>query len=77
MESARYAVEVVAGLIPGQAMPEFTRQFFVSSSEWRLYQSEGPQALTEAGPWQEARKYAESLVDPDRLNWVSLSWVWF
>ena len=33
-ESARAAWEVTAGLIPGQAMPEYTRRWALTSSEW-------------------------------------------
>lgn len=34
MESARAAIEVTAGLIPGQAMPEYTRRWGITSANW-------------------------------------------
>jgi hypothetical protein len=73
VQRAKYAVEVVAGLIPGQPMPEFTKQFWVTSDEWRSL----PTLESIQDKWGEANQYAESLMNPDRLNWVQISWVWF
>jgi hypothetical protein len=74
-QNVRYAVEVKAGLIPGQPTPEFTRQWFVTTDEWRRgehHSVEDPESA-----WSQARAYAEQLVDPAVVNWVSLEWVWF
>jgi hypothetical protein len=65
---ARCAFEVVAGVIPGQPMAEFTKQWWLATGD----PDERFQEL-----YTEARRYAESLIDPSRLNWVRLEWVWF
>lgn len=78
MSSARYAVEVMAGVIPGQPIDELTRRWFVSSEEWAREAKSGSHQVTdERSPWWKARDYAETLVDPSRVNWVQIQWVWF
>jgi len=77
------AWEVVAGVIPGEPIPEHTKIF--------PYQAEDREAdIKLAGtitmePRQskfrqlhkEANAYAESLIDPRYLNWVQVTWIWF
>ena len=76
-ESVRYAVEVNAGLVPGQPMPEFTKQWFVTSNEWAAAGEGSHNPDIEGSPLQEAIAYAKTLYDPGMLNWVRLDWVWF
>ena len=75
--SARCAVDVMAGVVPGKAEDEFTRRWFITSDEW--YAAEGPEQnhlLTDIAG--KASGYATFLmVQPDRFNWVKSEWVWF
>lgn len=74
MESARCCWEVVAGLIPGKnPEPEFTKQWWITSAQWA---SDDGLALWEKGR-DEAYDYAKTLLDPNRLNWVRVDWIWF
>lgn len=78
MANLRYAVEVMAGLIPGRPDPEFTKRFLVTSKEWADESGNGSHAVSnESSPWAEAVAYAATLVDPSRVNWVKVEWVWF
>jgi len=60
--------EVTAGLLPGRAEPEYTRRFNFTSAH-------SNDQFVEIGA--EATRYAASLIDPNRLNWVRIDWVWF
>lgn len=74
-ESARYAVEVQAGLIPNQPEPELTKRWFVTSKEWHESEDQAFLLVTTNG---QALAYAQYLMtQPDRLNWVRTDWVWF
>jgi hypothetical protein len=68
MVSARAAFEVTAGLIPGQTMHEYTKQFF--------FTSEDPDTRF-AELRNDAIAYATQVIDPSQVNWVRLDWVWF
>lgn len=89
MEQARAAIEVTAGLIPGQPMDEFTRRWWITSEEWQaagekdkelpqdhIGQFDGNNLLTDRqGP---AMAYAQLLMlQPQVLNWVRVDWIWF
>lgn len=76
MESARVILEVVAGLIPGKPQPELTRRWALTGREWNDLDSEGKSAaLAEING--RAQGYAGLLMlQPDRLNWVRLDWLW-
>lgn len=80
-DTARIGVDVVAGLVPGQPMPEYTRQWFLTTYEW-----------AEAGKDETGMEQAKLLADlngkaqawagylmlqPDRVNWVKTEWIYF
>lgn len=68
VESLRAAWEVTAGLLPGRPEPELTKRFvFTSSMPDERFQEAHTQAF----------EYARDLIDPSKLNWVRLDWVWF
>lgn len=76
---ARVGVDVVAGILPGQANEEVARmrQWFITSEEWNAADDTGRAELLcdLAG---KASAYATFLMlQPDRLNWVKVEWVWF
>lgn len=79
MDTARFAVEVQAGLLPGgNPDPEFTRRYVVTSAQWAEAESAGTSHLLLAETNGKAQGYAALLMlQPDRLNWVRVDWVWF
>ncbi|MGW6503002.1 hypothetical protein [Nonomuraea angiospora] len=76
MEAARVILEVVAGLVPGTPMPEHTRRWALTTEEWEGLGDEARGiALAELNG--KAQGYAGLLMlQPDRLNWVRLNWLW-
>lgn len=69
--------QVHAGLIPGQAIPEYTKTWHYTSTEYE--QESGllmPQRPRFQDMQREAQEYAEFLQDGG-LNWVNLAYVWY
>ncbi len=64
----RTSFEVVAGLIPGQPMPEYTKQWHLADGfteeEWHRAR-------------EEAYAYARTITNPHGLNWVHVDWIWY
>lgn len=81
MSSVRIAIEVQAGVIPGQSMPEHTKKFFISSDAWYAQgQYEGKQQeakLEILKVYGFAQEYARNLMNPQMLNWVRMDWIYF
>ena len=78
-ESVRVAVDVVAGVVPGTPMPEFSRRYFITSADWYAAADtpEG-QATLLAEMNGKAQGWASYLMlCPDQFNWVRTDWVWF
>ena len=85
-ETARLAIEVTAGVVPGRAEPEFTRRWAITSTEWEQAQDADLKADEEhrfhtylllSGRAAMADEYARMLRNPSRWNWVRTDWVWF
>jgi hypothetical protein len=80
-DSAKIGIDVVAGIIPGQPMEEYTRRWFVSSTEWQVAteavdDNAQLHLLTDvAGKANANATYL--MLQPDRLNWVKTEWIWF
>jgi hypothetical protein len=77
MTAGRCAWEVRAGIIPGQAMPEHTRLWGLTSAEW-----EGPDGLHVFIERQAAAQgyaaYLALLSSQGReVNWVEATFIWF
>ena len=74
---AKLVIEVVAGLVPGTPMPEYTRRWGWSSEDQEKLIADDAEAKAKyiciAG---ESREYAASLEDPRRINWVRRDWLW-
>lgn len=66
---ARCLLEVMAGLIPGQPIQEFTRQYAISEEDMK----HPPKYVEVCGM---AMNYAMSLQNPQQVNWVKFEWVW-
>ena len=78
VETARFAIEVVAGVLPGTPEPEFTRRWVVSSQEWAEVEGTDKAGELLANRSGQAAAYAGLLqLQPDRLNWVKTEWIWF
>lgn len=81
METARLGIQVDAGVVPGQPMSEFSRQWFITSGDWNeagndLTGMEKARLLTDTNG--KAQAWAMYLMmQPDRVNWVKTEWVWF
>ncbi|MBD2156215.1 hypothetical protein [Leptolyngbya sp. FACHB-16] len=72
-EAARCAWEVVAGIIPGQPIPSMTRRWGMTAAEY-----ESPLAdQIYLKRMMDAVEYAQSLQNPQQVNWVRLDWIWF
>lgn len=63
-------VKVSAGVILGQAMKEYTREWFFTQADL----DNPPTYIDLTGA---AMNYAMSLQDPQKVNWVRLDWIWY
>lgn len=78
MPIAKATWEVQAGLIPGQPMEEFSRQFVYTDADYEKDRQVPPDEMTQfTASMYAAMDYAKSLTDPRRVNWVSVNWIWF
>lgn len=80
-KSLRIAIEVQAGIVPGQPIPEHTKKFFITSDMWY---AEGDYADKQKEAKEEilkiygyAQEYARNLMNPQMLNWVHMDWIYF
>lgn len=74
---AKLIIEVMAGMIPGQGDPQYTKRWTWSSVDQEDLIRGDPAAKEQyiriAG---ESREYAASLENPQILNWVRRDWLW-
>lgn len=77
-DNAVLLIEVVAGLLPGKdPMPEHTRRYAITSTEWAEARAKNDEARLLAERNGQAQGYAAWLMlQPDYLNWVRVDWVW-
>ena len=64
------SVIVVGGIIPGEPIPDRTRQ-------WDFTQEDMDNPPTYIDKSGAAMNYAMSLQNPTQLNWVRLDWIWY
>lgn len=78
MVSLKLSIEVVAGLVPGTPLPEYTRHWHWTSQDQELLAGGDADALERwirmAG---ESREYAATIEDPSKVNWVRRDWLWY
>lgn len=72
-ESVSLTFEVVAGVLPGQAMPELTRRFHLLSKE--RHAPNGAE-IFEARQ-AEAIEYFKLLTNPRQMDWARIDWVYY
>lgn len=79
-EALKAAWEIRAGIIPGQATPEYTRKFFYTSSD---YEEDGKHAqefgyqpifMKQAAC---AASYHQQMSSPQVNNWAELTFIWY
>jgi hypothetical protein len=79
MAAISIIIEVTAGLIPGQAMQKYTKQFIITSDVWHAegtYENKQEEAKLEIlKTYGFAQEYARSLMNPQALNWVNMNWI--
>lgn len=68
-DMAKLILEVQAGVIPGEPMPELTRRWALTSEDIEV---DNKMADAQGA----ALNYAALLQNPQRVNWVRLDWVW-
>lgn len=77
-ERAICGVDVVSGVLPGTPDPTLTRQWFITSRKWNAAVNDDDRLMLLTGLAGKANAYATYLMlQPDRLNWVKVEWVWF
>jgi hypothetical protein len=77
MLAAKALFDVRAGVIPGEAMAEYTKQWGYTSDEFeadKLTPQDQPTIFSKR--LQEAHDYAMGLSNPAYVNWVRVDWVW-
>ena len=77
MEQARCAVDVVAGVLPGTPEDNFTRRFWITSADWHAEEGANQAELLSDLAGKASAWATYCMLQPDRLNWVKLEWVWF
>lgn len=80
--TAKVCYQVMASLLPGQPMPEFTEEWWVSGEEWEAMTG-NPQLGADSPDnlmvryGDEARWYQERVTNPSVVNWVKLEFIYF
>lgn len=75
MDSAKVIISVTAGVVPEIAETEYTRNWAITSEEWEKAGDDVAVLLSQRNG--QASGYAQMLMlQPDRLNWVRLDWLW-
>lgn len=77
MASARCVWEVSGGLLPGQAEPEHTKRFGLTSDEWDGGKGYALFLEREAQAGAYARFLQELCVNGRSVNWTRVDFVWF
>jgi hypothetical protein len=75
--AAKAIIEVTAGVIPGQTMPEHTKRWGYTSEDYEKDRNTAPDRATVFSRYlDEAHDYAKGLSNPAYLNWVRVDWLW-
>lgn len=77
--------KVTAGIIPERPEDKYYRRWIITSEEWErlntmsdaAFKAEFPDGKSTFARFREAAyQYAESITDPNSLNWVRVDWIW-
>lgn len=76
-ESVRILIEVVAGVIPKQPLPEYTQQWCITESDWEASgQGDKNATMRVLLAYGASREYAAHLEDHRKVNWVERTWLY-
>lgn len=68
---------VTAGIFSDEPMPEYSRQWGYTSQDYEADSKVRPEDITRfAARRDEAISYARDAIDPSRVNWVRLEFMW-
>ena len=79
-QRARILIEVVAGVIPKQPMPEYTKQWAITSDTWyaegkfKDKPADAQDAMLQV--YGHAQEYMRTLWNPKIVNWVEMTWIY-
>jgi len=77
-QSLQATIEVRAGVLPGQSMPEHQRFWnWTSEQQERLINGDAKAKEEWVAMAGSSREYAATLENPAILNWVERIWVWY
>lgn len=80
MKPARILIEVVAGVMPNSPIPEYTKQFAITSDIWYADgEYEGMRKEADAEIYRihnAAIEYMQGMMSPKLVNWVRLDWIY-
>ena len=77
MIACKAIFEVHAGVVPGSAMPEYTKRWSYNSDEYQQdRETPQDQPTIFSKHLQEAHDYAMGLSNPAYVNWVRVDWLW-
>jgi hypothetical protein len=69
--------QVTAGVIPKEAMPEYTRRWTYDSDDFEQdRQTPQDRETIFSKRLREAHDYAMGLSNPAHTNWVRVDWLW-
>lgn len=76
----RIIIEITGGVMPGEAIPEYTKRLTISSDAWfaqGIYENKPDAAKQEVlRVYGYAQEYMRDLMNPKVLNWVNLNWLY-
>jgi len=74
------AWEVVAGVLPGEPLKEYTKRFLYTSDDAekdRQNNDDGEPTNVFTEKMQQAYDYAMQITNPSKVNWVRVDFIWF
>jgi hypothetical protein len=74
------AWEVRAGLVPGTAMPEYTKRFIYTSEDYDVDAQHAKDMAYQPIFMQQIAKassYHQQMSNPGMLNWAELTFIWY
>lgn len=69
MKALKLLISVQAGIILGQPIPAYSKQ-------WNMTKEEIADSQIRMAIEQQAIDYTKSIMDPGAVNWVTLNWIW-
>jgi hypothetical protein len=77
IQAVKAMIEVLAGVIPGTPMPEYSKRWNYTSGEYEQDKKVPPdQPTIFSQRLQAAHDYAMGLSNPAYVNWVRVEWIW-